>query len=185
MTKQLTTKQKRFVDNHILKGMSIAESVRRANYAIKSGRSEDYGSLGCRMLKTERVASYVSKLREKQFSKDLLSVSEKRAFLARAVRTPVGELDEASDLVQEMTYNESANGSSKKVRGVDKLRALELDSRIAGDFFSDRQPNATNAFQFIIQLGKMTSESVSIPSQSPAIRESSEIIEADAQLIAP
>ena len=189
MSKPLNTRQKKFCDNYVKKGLSISESVRRAGYSVKSGRVEDACSYGCKLLKQDRVIAYLSKLREKQFSRDLLSVSEKRAYLARALRTPIGELDEASDLVQEMTYNESANGSSKKVRGVDKLRALELDSRIAGDFFSDRQPHATNAFQFIIQLGKMTSEtlangeSASLP--SPALRDANEIIEADAELVAP
>lgn len=154
MARQLTSKQKRFVENYILRSMSIAESVRRANYAIKSGRSEDYASLGCRMLKTERVAHAVSKLREKQFAKDVLSMSEKRAFLARAVRTPVGEINEGSDLAQEVTISEGANGSSRKVKAVDKLRAIELDSRIAGDFYADRNESVSNPFLFLVTLGR-------------------------------
>jgi phage terminase small subunit len=192
MYKTLTTKQKRFVENYILKSMSIAESVRRAGYNVTSGRSEDYGSLGCRMLRTERVANYVSKLREKVFSKDALSLAEKRAYLARAVRTPVGEITEASDLAQEVTFSEGKEGSSRKVRAVDKLKAIELDSKISGDFYSDRNENITNPFLFLVSLGKQSvdvlqhgevaqgevrSERVALPSSAPAT------ISVDAELV--
>jgi len=160
MSRQLTTKQKRFVENHINRGMSIAESVRRAGYAVKSQRSEDYGSLGCRILKTERVSAYVSKLREKQFSKDVLSISEKRSFLARALRTPLNQIDENSDLAQEVTISEGVNGTSRKVKAVDKLRAIELDSRIAGDFHADRNENFSNPFLFLVTLGREQSQAI-------------------------
>ena len=195
MYKTLTTKQKRFVENYILKSMSIAESVRRAGYNVTSGRSEDYGSLGCRMLKTERVANYVSKLKEKVFSKDVLSIVEKRAYLARAVRTPVGEITEASDLAQEVTFSESKEGSSRKVRAVDKLKAIELDSKISGDFYADRNENINNPFLFLVTLGSMgkqsgdvlqhgeviqgevRSESLALPVSAPTM------ISADAELV--
>jgi len=154
MSRPLNTRQKKFCDNYATRGMSIAESVRRAGYNFKSQKSEDYGSYGCKMLKQDRVASYVSKLREKSFSKDVLSMAEKRAYLARAVRTPVGEITEASDLAQEVTFSEGKEGSSRKVKAVDKLKAIELDSKIAGDFYSDRSPQALNPFAFIIQFGK-------------------------------
>jgi hypothetical protein len=186
MSRQLTTKQKRFVENHINRGMSIAESVRRAGYAVKSARSEDYGSLGCRILKTERVSAYVSKLREKQFAKDVLSISEKRSFLARAVRTPVGEINEGSDLAQEVTISEGANGTSRKVKAVDKLRAIELDSRIAGDFHADRNENVSNPFLFLVTLGRDQSQAiqnaqpVSLPASHPALPDS---IPVDAELV--
>jgi phage terminase small subunit len=183
MQRPLTTKQKRFVENHVLKGMSIAESVRRAGYNVTSGRSEDYGSLGCRMLKTERVGNYYKKLREKSFEKDVLSLAEKRAFLARAVRTPVGEINEGSDLAQEVTYSEGKEGSSRKVKVVDKLRAIEIDSKIAGDFYTDRSPQALNPFAFIIQLGRQSGdalqhgERVQLTAPAPAISIDAELVE--------
>ena len=154
----LTTKQKRFLDNHVIKGMSISESVRRAGYNVTSGRSEDYGSLGCRMLKTERVRNYFNKLKEKEFNKMVLSVGEKRAFLARAVRCDVTNPD--VDLVQEQVETTSEHGKTTKVKVVDKLRALELDSKIAGDFYDDRQPQVSNPFMLIVQLGKTAGTSL-------------------------
>jgi len=150
----LNTRQKRFVDNYVIKGLSIAESVRRAGYIVRSDRSEDYSSVGCRLLKTPRVSSEVQKLREKAFEKDALSLAEKRSFLARCVRTPVGELHEGSDLAQELVITEGKEGTSKRVKGVDKLRAIEIDSKIAGDFYADREPQAQNPFLFIVSLSK-------------------------------
>ena len=198
MYKTLTTKQKRFVENYILKSMSIAESVRRAGYNVTSGRSEDYGSLGCRMLKTERVSNYVSKLKQKVFSKDVISIAEKRAYLARAVRTPVGEITEASDLAQEVTFSEGKEGSSRKVRAVDKLKAIELDSKISGDFYADRNENITNPFLFLVSLGKQSGEvlqqgevmsngerveRVALPAPSPAPSPAQATISVDAKLV--
>jgi len=169
MTRALTTKQRRFVENYVTKGLTISESVRRAGYQFKSDRTEDYGSYGCKLLKQERISSYVSKLREKAFSREALSYAEKRAFLARAVRTPVGELHEASDLAQEVTITEGKEGTSRKVKAVDKLRALELDSKLAGDFYADREPQANNPFLFIVSLGKSAGDPVSLPTPAPTI----------------
>jgi len=152
MTKILTSKQKRFIENHIIRNMSISESVRRAGYQVKSGRVEDYGSLGCRILKTERVAAYKKKLQEKSFSKDLLSIAEKRSFLARAVRSDASNPD--PDLVQEYAETTNEHGTSKRVKIVSKLEALNIDNKMAGDYYSDREPQATNPFLFIVGLSK-------------------------------
>jgi phage terminase small subunit len=159
----LNTRQKRFIENHILKGMSIAESVRRAGYLISSGRSEDFSSVGCRILKTDRVASEVKKLREKQFEKDALTFAEKRAFLARAVRTSVDQVGASSDLAQEVSEEVDQDGRVKrKVKVVDRLRALELDSRLAGDFHADRSPQVSNPFLFIVSLSKTEGQTDSL-----------------------
>ena len=188
MTRALTTKQRRFVENYVTKDLSIAESVRRAGYLFKSDRTEDYGSYGCKLLKQDRISSYVAKLREKAFSREVLTFSEKRAWLARAVRTSVGEIHEGSDLAQEVTITEGKEGTSRKVRAVDKLRALELDSRLAGDFYADRTPQASNPFLMIVSLGKnagpasLLGEAQEVP--SPAIlREPAQVI--DAEIVEP
>jgi Terminase small subunit len=154
MNKPLNTRQKKFCDNYIIKGLSISESVRRAGYSIKSGKSEDAGSYGCKLLRQDRVKAYIAKLREKEFSKVAMSVAEKRAYLARAVRCDVSNPD--ADLVQEVSETMSDKGVSKKVKVVDKLRAIELDSKIAGDFYSDREPQVSNPFLFIVSLSKQS-----------------------------
>lgn len=152
MKRPLNTRQKKFCDNYATRGMSIAESVRRAGYNFKSQRSEDYGSYGCKLLKQERVSSYVKKLREKAFQKDALSFAEKRAFLARAVRADASNPD--ADLVQEVVETHGEHGSSKRIKIVSKLEAINIDNKMCGDEYRDRQPQASNPFLFIVSLGK-------------------------------
>jgi phage terminase small subunit len=152
MKKPLNTRQKKFCDNYAFKGMSIAESVRRAGYLFKSGRSEDFGSYGCKLLKQERVSSYVQKLREKAFEKDALSFAEKRSFLARAVRADASNPD--ADLVQEVVETHGESGSSKRMKIVSKLEAINIDNKMVGDNYADRSPAVSNPFLFLVTLGK-------------------------------
>jgi hypothetical protein len=157
----LNTRQKKFIENHIVKGMSIAESVRLAGYTIKSGRSEDFSSVGCRLLKTPRVSSEVERIREREFNKTALSYAEKRAFLARSVRTSVDQVGASSDLAQEFVEEVDVQGNvRRKVKVVDKLRAIELDNKMSGDNFADRSPQASNPFLLIVSLGKSATPSV-------------------------
>jgi len=107
------------------------------------------------MLKTERVRKEYNRLREKVFAQDVLSFSEKRAFLARAVRASVDQVGASSDLAQEVVEEVDQEGKVKrKIKVVDKLRALELDNKMAGDNFADRSPQVSNPFTLIIALGK-------------------------------
>jgi hypothetical protein len=154
MYKTLTTKQKRFVENHVTKGISIAESVRRAGYQVKSGRSEDYGSLGCRMLKTERVSDYVTKLKRKAFLKDSLSLEEKRAFLASVVRSSPSQVNADSPLCQEYAEEVDQQGNVKrKVKLVSKIEAIRTDNNMSGDNFADRQDQSqVNPFLFLVNF---------------------------------
>jgi hypothetical protein len=181
----LNTRQKKFLDNHFIKGMSIAESVRRAGYSIRSGRSEDYSSLGCRILKTPRVSSEAQKIREKSFEKDALTFAEKRAFLARAVRADASSPD--ADLVQEIREEVDSEGRIKRVRKmVGKLEALSLDNKMIGDNFADRTPQASNPFLLIVSLGKTQGVSEIQVAGNPArLADASraEPIEIDAELV--
>jgi phage terminase small subunit len=169
MSKPLNTRQKKFVDNYITRGMSISESVRRAGYSIKSGRSEDAGSYGCKLLRQDRVKAYVAKLREKAFAKDVLSVAEKRAFLARSVRADLtsGKVD--GDLVQELKEEVDSEGNVRRtVKVVNKLDAIKEDNKMVGVYEDDKV--AANPFLFLITLGKgggSLAESPALPA-SPA-----------------
>jgi phage terminase small subunit len=162
MSKPLNTRQKKFVDNYVLKGLSIAESVRRAGYSIKSGKVEDASSYGCKLLRQDRVKTYLQKLKDKQFKETALSVEEKRAFLARAVRADASNPD--PDLVQELVENHGENGSSKRVKLVSKLEAINIDNKMAGDNFADRQDQSqVNPFLFLVQFFSPSPGSAVLP----------------------
>ena len=185
MYKQLTQRQKKLVDFHFLKGLSIAEATRRAGYSVKSGRVEDFGSVGCRVLKTERVQQYSRKVKEKAYEKDAMSLQERRSFLARAIRTPVGELHEGSDLAQEVTITEGKEGTVKKIKALDKVRCLELDAKLAGDF--DRDVQVSNPFLFLVtafrQQGEVLQQGERVQLPAPAPGPAPKTISVDAELV--
>ena len=154
-SKPLNLRQRKFVENHILKNMSISESVFRAGYSIASRKVEDASSYGCKLLRQERVKAYVDKLKEKSFEGMALTYKEKRAFLARCVRTSVSAINADSDLAQEVVEEVDAHGNvRRKVKAVDKLRAVEIDNKMSGDNFADREPQNSNPFTLIVAMGK-------------------------------
>jgi len=182
MSKPLNTRQRKFVEFYALKGLSIAESVRRAGYSIASGKIEDASSYGCKLLRQDRVKAYLAKLKEKQFKEDALSFAEKRAFLARAVRADASKAD--PDLVQEVREEVDQMGNVKRVvKLVNKLDALREDNAMSGDRFSDRQPQASNPFLFLVTAFKeqvdalQQVERVALPAPAPST------ISIDAELV--
>ena len=169
----LTTKQLAYC-THRAKGENKARSYLMAGY--KAANSEQAGSAACKLESDNRVSSYISTLRESSFLKDALTLAEKRAYLARAVRCDVRSPD--ADLIQEISESESDGKVSKKVRVVDKLKAVELDSKIAGDFYSDRSPQVSNPFMFIVSLSKpITLE------DNPPVLEAELVTETEALLV--
>ena len=60
----------------------------------------------------------------------LLTLRAKREFLAAIVRAAPGDLDEKSPLVQFFKQTEAG----REIRLCDKLRAIELDAKLAGEF---------------------------------------------------
>jgi phage terminase small subunit len=182
--RELNSRQKKFCQLYVQgeTAGNIAQSHRKAGYVCPT--IEGHGGNGIRLLRSERIQKEIAKLREKAFSREALTYSEKRAWLARAVRTSVGEIHEGSDLAQEVTISEGKEGTSRKVKAVDKLRAIELDSKLAGDFYADRTPQASNPFLMIVSLGKyapsasLLGESQSV-SHTQMLREPANVIEAE------
>jgi hypothetical protein len=182
MIKPLNTRQKKFVDNYVLKGLSIAESVRRAGYSIKSGKVEDASSYGCKLLRQDRVKSYLQKLKDKQFKETALSVAEKRAFLARAVRADASNPD--PDLVQELVETHGEHGSSKRVKLVSKLEAINIDNKMAGDNYADKVgADQVNPFSFLVQFFSPSNGSPALPVPSPVLPALPPVL--DAEIVPP
>lgn len=85
---------------------------------------------GPRLMGNDRVKLRIAEIQRPRATAVKLSLEEKREFLRRAVMTPVGQIDETSDLCEsrEMTR------FGPKFKSVDKLRALEIDAKLAGEF---------------------------------------------------
>jgi len=91
-----------------------------------------------KLRKDPRVGAYILALRERQDTASLLTVEQKRIYLKGVVETPLSQLDEDSPFTKELTERESESGSSRTIKSFDKLRAIELDSKLAGDLAPDK-----------------------------------------------
>jgi hypothetical protein len=88
--------------------------------------------------------------------------------------------------VQEIVETHGEHGSSKRVKIVSKLEAINIDNKMSGDEFRDRQPQASNPFLLLISLGKTGSlgdqsalpsvQSVALPSPSPSVEVEAEVV---------
>lgn len=74
-----------------------------------------------------------------RLSATLLTTAERRSFLAMVVRTPIADIDDTSPLAQSVEYELKGAGRDKegrmvmKVKTPDKIRASELDAKMAGE----------------------------------------------------
>lgn len=92
-------------------------------------------------------AKATEKLKEKAGAV-VLSIAEKRAFLARVVRTSAGRVRRNSRLVQEWSETMSEGGTTTKVRIPDKLAAIKLDNDLAAE---GAEAGANKAIEVLIR----------------------------------
>lgn len=82
----------------------------------------------------------------------LLGLVEKREFLASAVRTPIGQVDESSPLANKVRRRTDKDGvETEEIESVSKLRALELDARLAGEL--DGKDGGDRRVMMMINIG--------------------------------
>jgi len=131
------------------KGENKSQAYLKAGY--KANTIEQAGSGAYKLEQDPRVSQYISTLKESSFIKDALSVAEKRSFLARAVRADASNPD--PDLVQELVETHGEHGSSKRIKLVSKLEAINIDNKMAGDNYADRAGSEiVNPFLAIVSL---------------------------------
>lgn len=146
-------KHEAFARNIGIKGMSAAEAYRTVFPDASRATSEVNGSRLAAKFGL-RISEFREESAERAKEKDFLSVEEKRAFLAKIVRTPIGEVDEKSDLCQEFGFDIVGGGVRGRLkRGSDesgneieeiprerlkfkmpsKLDAIKIDNDLAND----------------------------------------------------
>ena len=135
---------------HRAAGHPKSTAYRLSGYACKS--VEDAASAACKLEKDFRVITMIESLRNSSFTKDCLTLQEKRSFLASVLRTPISEVSSNSPLCQEYSEESTEHGVKRKIRIPDKLRALELDAKLANEFEQDRV--TTNPFLFLVTAFK-------------------------------
>ena len=116
-------------------GQSAAEAY-RAVYGAKGKAAENSGS---RLLGNVGVSARIAELQQKAAEKAVLTLVEKREFLRRVVMTAIRDVDERSNLCQSVECTDKG----RKFRMPDKLRAIELDAKLAGEFLEQSDVNLT------------------------------------------
>lgn len=137
---RLTVSQRNFIENHVIDGFPVHKAYEKAfrRYYVECKKGvptiQTLTRLGKKVLKMPEAQEYIHEIKEmladKSLRKRFLSFDEKRAFLAKVVRTPVGEVDGMHELAQELRV--SRDGISVKLPS--KLQAIELDARLMGEF---------------------------------------------------
>lgn len=143
----LLPRQRVFAEIYAPGDVAAGRAYEQAGFKAR-GASAD--SAAARLLQNVEVASYVRALREAAAkfgaAKAILSIREKREYLARLVRTPIGNVDverdgENGDLCQEVTRVRRVVGGGEdaeeweveKMKVAGKLEAIKLDSVLAGE----------------------------------------------------
>jgi hypothetical protein len=151
----LTVRQQRFAE-FVAAGMPAIKAYSKAGYSQDRKIAEAHAS---RLVENGGVAALIAKLREPQTKAAKFTKEEKLAYLAAICRTSIGEIGPDSPLCQEFTEERIGGGRRGKLRKgssdsgnevegpprfqvrakmADKLRALELHSKLVGDFEPDR-----------------------------------------------
>jgi hypothetical protein len=116
----------------VASGLSAAAAYRKV-YKCKPESAETNGPA---MLRENQVAIRVAEIRENanKVAAEKLNLTQEEAlqYLARVVRTPIGEIDQTSDLCQERTYVEGNEETSVKVKMPGKLDAIKLMASMCG-----------------------------------------------------
>lgn len=106
-------------------GKALGPAYREVYGDIRGARQA-----GSRLLSDVDIKQRVAEIQSKSEGKAVLTIAEKREFLRRVVVTPIGQVDEESDLCQSAEYSDTG----RKFKMPDKLKAIELDAKLAGEF---------------------------------------------------
>ena len=136
----LNSRQERFCE-FVAAGESHTDAYIKAGF--KTSR-ENARKNAARMTTNDDILQRISELRAE--SEDIcnakMTKQEKLDFLARVIRTPIGELEPGNPFCAEFTIEVLPGKEGvirKRVKAFDKLRAIELHSKLMGHFEPDRK----------------------------------------------
>ena len=119
-------------------GVAAGEPASRVYARIYGVRGKSAEESASRLSRNVKVAARVAEIRQAvegdALAQTLLTIRAKREFLAAVVRAAPGDLDESSPLVQSFKLTEHG----REIRLCDKLRAIELDAKLAGEFAAEK-----------------------------------------------
>ena len=89
-----------------------------------------------RLLRIAKVSARIAEIQKAAVCASVMTLLEKRQFLALIVRTPIGQIDENSPLCQWFRRT-TGRRATLSIRMPDKLQAILLDARLAGELKGD------------------------------------------------
>lgn len=156
--KRLTEKELAFARN-ICTGMPVCKAFFLAGYKATNNK---YASLKGSAIKAKpHVNKYIKEIQESQWLNNVMSIAERRAKLAEMVRATPADITEESPIAS-VTIDAEGNKTLAGPKVSDKIKAIEVDSRLAGDLTADDNKN-----QVLIQL---VNERLEMPSVAEEVR---------------
>lgn len=121
----------------------IAGETQAKAYELAYGLMTDsVDSCASELVRIQSVADRIMELRKSGLGDSaFLSLKEKRSFLRSVVRTAPGEIDETSPLCQSFKVRKDKYGETREYELPNKLKALELDAKLAGELNSGGAPS--------------------------------------------
>jgi len=153
----LSIRQKKFV-HYIIEGLSATQAYIRSGYS-KSGNLQASGANASRLLKTDRIRTYLKDMREASYLSEQMTLAEKRATLAKIVRTPLSNITPDSPLCVEYSEEVSQDGNiRRKAKKNSVVEAIKLDSQLAGELNGELNRHMTNPFLFLISMSSASKQ---------------------------
>ncbi|MEI6278315.1 MAG: terminase small subunit [Verrucomicrobiae bacterium] len=128
--------------------MSILSNPKHEAFARKVAEGKRFGtayrsvygkkgldSHASRLARNGKVSARIKELQQKSESKTLLTIQERRQFLADVVRVKVRETPLSSPLIQSIKTGKDGI----EIRVPDKIKALELDAKMAGELVEKQE----------------------------------------------
>lgn len=130
-------RHQRYADG-ILQGLEGWDAYMKAFPDCRTKASAHTGHK--RASKRADVKAYMQAVQLEARDSSVLTVLEKRRFLARVVRTPINEgmdpreLEQKNlDLVKSYSTSETETGTTFRLERLDPLKAIEIDNKLSGD----------------------------------------------------
>lgn len=149
--RMLTKRQQDFC-RYLAAGSPQWRAYEMAGYGTATRRASEVA--GSRLIRRPQVAAYFRTLMQSTWTKDVITLAEKRKGCADIWRTPVGEINEFHPLAQEVkrkTFTDKDGNTSEEViiKMPGKLEALKFDAQLAGELDERAQINVGFDFKLL------------------------------------
>ena len=156
---ELTPYETAFARN-LVSGLSYAKAYNASGYKLTGNHKYAY-LRGKKIASRAHVQSYMETLRTSAWQNSVMSFEEKRMMLAQIVRAKPQDIDETKAFVS-LSVDADGKRTLQGPKVTDKLKALELDMRAAGELGEDN--DRTNiAIQLVSDRLTLAPEPLTLP----------------------